>query len=103
MSVTSYSRSVIQNGHVYKFLRLYKKIQILAQNPKVLAFAFTEKSRFLTKTDRNSIFHVQDSNIPDQLYIMVLYIIFTAFKKIQCLAQNPTVLAFGFIENNCLQ
>jgi hypothetical protein len=79
MSVTSYSISVIHNDHVYKFLWLYKKIQILAQNPKVLAFAFTEKSRFLTKTDRNSIFHVQDSNILDQLYIMVLYIIFYSF------------------------
>jgi hypothetical protein len=61
------------------FYGFIKKIQILAQNPKVLAFAFTKKSRFLTKTDRNSIFHVQDSNILDQLYIMVLYIIFYSF------------------------
>jgi hypothetical protein len=36
-----YSESVIHNGLVYKFLG-FKKIQISAQNIKVLAFDFTE-------------------------------------------------------------
>jgi len=56
-----------------------KKIKILAQNPKVLAFGFTEKRQFVAKTDRNSVFLGRDIHIPDRLYIMVLYINFYGF------------------------
>jgi hypothetical protein len=55
-----------------------KKI-ILAKNPKLFAFDFTEKCRYVPKTDINSIFLIHDHNIPDRLYIMVLYISFYGF------------------------
>jgi len=76
----------------------FKKLKILAQNSKVLAFGFTEKGNFVAKTDWDSVFLGRDTHIPDWLYITVLYISFYRFKKIQILAQNPKVLAFGFTE-----
>jgi hypothetical protein len=57
----------------------FKKIQILTQNPNVLAFGFTEKYQFMAKTDRNSIFLVRDPHIIHQLYIMVMYTTFYGF------------------------
>jgi hypothetical protein len=42
-----------------------KKNQILAQNPKVLAFGFTEKCYFVAKTDRNFIFLGRKAQIPN--------------------------------------
>jgi hypothetical protein len=70
----------------------------LGQNSKVLAFGSTEKCQFLTKTDQNSVFIGHDAHILDRLYIMVLYLKFYSFRKFQILAQNSTVLAFGFTE-----
>jgi hypothetical protein len=70
----------------------------LSQNPKVLAFCFIEKCEFVIKTDRNSIFRGREAHILIQLYIMVLYISFMSFLKIQILAQNPKMLVFGFTE-----
>jgi hypothetical protein len=57
----------------------FKKIQILAQNPKVLAFGFTEKCQFVTKTNINSVFVGREAHIPDRLYIMVIYLKFYGF------------------------
>jgi hypothetical protein len=57
----------------------FKKIQILAQNTKVLVFGFTEKSKLVTKTDINSIFLSREAHIPDWLYIMITYINFCGF------------------------
>jgi hypothetical protein len=54
----------------------FKKFQISAQNPKVLAFGFTKKRQFVAETDRNSVFLGREAHIPDWLYIMVLYINF---------------------------
>ena len=43
----------------------FKKFQILAQNPKLLAFGFTQKRQFVAKIDRNSVFLDRDPHIPD--------------------------------------
>jgi hypothetical protein len=48
-----------------KFYR-FKKNQIFAQNPYVLAYGFTENSLFAVKTDQNYIFLGCDSHIQDQ-------------------------------------
>jgi hypothetical protein len=52
----------------------FKKIQIFAQNPKVLAFGFTENASLWQKPDRNVIFVLCDPHIMD------LYISFMSFK-----------------------
>jgi hypothetical protein len=54
----------------------FKKFQNSAQNPKLLAFGFTEKHQFAAKPDRNIIFLGREAYNPDQLYILVLYIDF---------------------------
>jgi uncharacterized protein YpiB (UPF0302 family) len=59
----------------------FKKIQISAQNLKVLTFSFTVNHKFVTKTDSNSVFHDHEAHISNQLYIIVLYINFMNFKK----------------------
>jgi hypothetical protein len=51
---------------------------MLAQNPEVLAFGFTEKFQFVSKTDLNSIFLSRDALISD--HITVLYICFYELK-----------------------
>jgi hypothetical protein len=57
----------------------FKKIQISAQNIKVLAFGFNEKHYFTGKNDRNSIFFYYEAHIPYRLYILVLCINFDKF------------------------
>jgi hypothetical protein len=57
----------------------FKKNQISARNPSVLAFGFTEKRQLAPKTDRNSVFFVCEAHIPYQLYIMVHYTSFYGF------------------------
>jgi len=57
----------------------FKKFQILPQNPKLLAFGFTQKRQFVAKIDRNSVFLDRDPYIPDRLYLMDMYIIFYGF------------------------
>jgi hypothetical protein len=52
---------------LHKFLHIFKKYQILAQNPKVLDFGFSEKRQFAAKTDRNSVFLNCEAYIPDPL------------------------------------
>jgi hypothetical protein len=59
----------------------FENYQIFAQNPKVLAYVFSENHYFATKTDRNSVFYGRDPYIPDWLYIMVLYMTFYMFLK----------------------
>jgi hypothetical protein len=54
----------------------FKKFQNSAQNPKLLAFGFTEKHQFAAKPDRNIIFLGREAYNLDQLYILVLYIDF---------------------------
>jgi hypothetical protein len=61
----------------------FKIFQILSQNPNLLAFSFIVKYRFVAKTDRNSVFLDREAHIPDQLYIIVMYISFKGFKKIR--------------------
>jgi hypothetical protein len=69
----------------------------------VLAFGFTEKLQFTSKTDQNSIFLGCKTHILDQLHIIVPHISFYGFLKNQILAQNSNGLAFGFIENVSLR
>jgi hypothetical protein len=76
----------------------FKIFQILSQNPNLLAFGFIVKYQFVAKTDRNSVFLDREAHIPDQLYIIVMYISFKGFKKNQILLQNPKVLAFNYTE-----
>jgi hypothetical protein len=47
----------------------FKKIQILSQNQKALAFVFTEKHQFAAKTDRNFVFLGRKTQITDQFVI----------------------------------
>jgi hypothetical protein len=66
----------------------FKKIQILAQNPKVYEFqnqkvfsVLPKKHQFVTKTDGNSIFLGHKDHIPDRLHIIVSYIGIYGFYK----------------------
>jgi hypothetical protein len=70
----------------------------LAQISKLLAFEFIKKYQFVAKTNRNFVFHGCEAHILDQLYIIVMYISFNRFKKIQISARNTKVLAFGFTD-----
>jgi hypothetical protein len=83
---------------MYINFQSFKKIQISAQNPMVLAFSFNKKCQFVIKNDQNSIFLGHEANILDRLYIMVKYIKFYVFKKNQISAQNPKLLPIGFTE-----
>jgi hypothetical protein len=47
----------------------FKKIQFFYQNPKVLAYGFSENHQFTEKTDRNSVFLYRDPHILDLLYL----------------------------------
>jgi hypothetical protein len=60
---------------------------------------FYQKLPVCGKTDRNSVFLGVDHHIPEQLYMMVPYMSFCGFKKIQIFAQNTYVVTYGFIEN----
>jgi hypothetical protein len=64
----------------------------------VLAFGFTEKRQFAAKTDRNSVFLDRKADILDRLHIVIPFVSFYSFKKIQILAQNPKGLGFSFTE-----
>jgi hypothetical protein len=54
----------------------------------VLAYGFTKNPQFATKTDRNSVFLVRDPHTPDRLYLMVSYMCFYKFFKIQIFTQT---------------
>jgi hypothetical protein len=73
--------------------------QISAQNQNGLAFGFTQKHRFATKTNRNNEFLRRKAQNLDRLRIMLMYIRFYVFKKNQISAQNSKGLAFGFTKN----
>jgi hypothetical protein len=45
----------------------FKKFQIFAQNPKLIAFGFTKKCMFEAKTDRGSLFFGCGTQNLDQL------------------------------------
>jgi hypothetical protein len=60
-----------------------KRLFVKKTNPKVLAFDFTEKCRFVAKTYQNFVFLGYKAHILDRLYIMVMYIGFYQFKKIK--------------------
>jgi hypothetical protein len=66
----------------------FKKFQILAQNPKMLAFGFIEKRQFVTTTDQNSVFHGHKAHIPCRLHIIVRFINFYGFNFFQISVQN---------------
>jgi hypothetical protein len=63
----------------FKKIKFWIKIQILDQNPKVLALCFTKKRQFSAKTDRKFIFLSRGPLILDHLYIMVMYVSFYGF------------------------
>jgi hypothetical protein len=65
----------------------------------VLAYGFTQIHHFGAKTDRDSIILGRDPHIVDRLYITYPFMIFKGFKKTQIFAQNPYMLAYGFIKN----
>jgi hypothetical protein len=71
------------------FYGFFKKNQILAQNPWVLACGFPENHQFAAKTNRNSIFLGRDPHISNWVYIMVPYMSFTGFQNFQNFNQNP--------------
>jgi hypothetical protein len=63
----------------------FLKNQILAQNPKRLAFSFTEKLQFAAKTDQYSVFLGRKAPIHDRIRITVcitIFMGFSFFKKI---------------------
>jgi hypothetical protein len=76
----------------------FKKVQILTQNSKWLAFGFTEKHLFTAKTDWNSVFLDLKAQILYRLHIMFWYISFYGLNFFfQILAKSKEVkLAFGF-------
>jgi histidinol phosphatase-like enzyme len=57
--------------------------QISAQNQNGLAFGFTQKHRFATKTNRNNEFLRRKAQNLDRLRIMLMHISFYVFKKIK--------------------
>jgi hypothetical protein len=57
----------------------FEKFHIFAQNPKVLAYGFTENGQFEAKTDQNSIFLGHDPRIANRLSIKVSYFNFYGF------------------------
>jgi hypothetical protein len=72
---------ILNQLHIMVKYISFKKFQISTQNPKGLAFGFTEKRQFTIKTYRNFIFLDRKAQIMDQLHIMVMYISFYGFKK----------------------
>ena len=66
-----------------------KKIHIFAQNPKVLAFGFTENCQFGAKTDRNSVFPGRDPRNANWLSITVPHFNFYGFWKISHFCSKP--------------
>jgi hypothetical protein len=76
----------------------FKKIQISAQNPKVLILGSTEKCHFVAKTDRNSVFLGHETYISDQLDILVPYINSYRFSNLSNFVSKFEVLAFDFTE-----
>jgi hypothetical protein len=57
----------------------FEKFHIFAQNPKVLAYSFTENCQFGAKTDQNSVFLCRDPRIVNWLSITVPYFNFYGF------------------------
>jgi hypothetical protein len=53
----------------------------ITKNSYILAYDFSENRQFVVKIHRNSIFLDYDSNILNQLYIMVPYMNFYGFLK----------------------
>jgi hypothetical protein len=51
------------------------------QNFQILGYDFTKNCQFISKTKQNSVFLIRDPNIPDRLYIMVMYFSFYRFSK----------------------
>jgi hypothetical protein len=57
----------------------FKMVPILAQNPWVLVYGFTENHQPAVKTDRNSLFPGRDPCILDRLCNIILYMSFYGF------------------------
>ena len=78
----------------------FEKFRIFAQNPKVLAYGFTENCQFGAKTDRNSVFPGRDPRNANWLSITVPHFNFYRFLKIShfC-SKSKGVLAYGFSKN----
>jgi hypothetical protein len=66
-----------------------------------LAFGFTEKCLFTTKTVQKSVFQPREIHIPSRLEVFVLYINFWGFEKYRISTQNPKGLDFDFTKNIC--
>jgi hypothetical protein len=77
----------------------FEKFHIFARIPEVLAYGFTENSKFGAKTDRNSVFLGRDTRIANRLFITVRISIFTGFENFHIFARNPWVLEYGSTEN----
>jgi hypothetical protein len=69
----------------------------------VLAFGFTEKRKFVAKTDRNSIFYGREAHIPCRLHIMVMYRKFYRFLKNLNFGSKSKVVSLLFTENASLR
>jgi hypothetical protein len=83
-----YSCSVRYYGVVHILFWGFEKYRVLAQNPKMLAFGFTEislsfywKCLFMVKAGWKSVSHPREAHILSRLDILVLYINFLGAPK----------------------
>jgi intracellular septation protein A len=76
-----------------------KKIHIFGQNPRVLAYGFTENCQFGAKPDQNSVFLGRGPHIENRLSITVSYFNFYGFWKISHFCLNSKGVAYGFTKN----
>jgi hypothetical protein len=74
----------------------FEKFHIFAQNPKVLAYGFSENCQFRAKTDRNSVFLGCDPRIANTLSIMVPYFNFYEFWKISHFCSKSKAVSLQF-------
>jgi hypothetical protein len=61
---------------LYKKISGFEKCRVSTQNPKVLAFGFTEKHMFMMKIGQKSVFHRCETHILARLDITVVSTIF---------------------------
>jgi hypothetical protein len=81
----------------FNFYEFWKKFHIFAQNPKVLAYGFTENCQFGAKTDRNSVFPGRDPRNANWLSITVPHFNFYWFLKISHFCSKSKGVSLRFL------
>jgi hypothetical protein len=74
------------------------RVSHFSQNPKVLAYGFTENGQFGAKTDQNSIFLGRDPRIANRLSIKVSYFNFYGFWKISHFCSKSKGVSLQFYQ-----